>query len=247
MKFLLSGHLVLLLICLLPLTAQSQTSDGERKQKLDQDPTKVITKFGISYSDDFAVSGSFAFDPVRKINFRLKEGLDEWRIGGSWLFSFGIVNINFGKNEFDGGGTQTNYSIGTFAPLSKFGIAPWDIQMFPMAGYTYNEGEIPCDIENGQKCKNLDPKAGDDLILGSNESHSGYLGLMGLKQISDRWTAIAVLNGSLGTNDYSGLMAGTGLALQATKRQSFNLIGIYIDNSYGQESKAVVAYSYQFN
>ncbi len=69
--------------------------------------TEVITKFGISYSNDLAVSGSFAFDPVREINLRLHEGLDEWRIGGSWLFRFDIINVNFGRNEFDdGGGTD---------------------------------------------------------------------------------------------------------------------------------------------
>lgn len=207
----------------------------------------MITKFGIYYSNDLAVSGSFAFDPIRKVNFRLHEGLDEWRIGGSWLFRFGIVNVNFGRNEFDDGGTQTNYSIGTFAPLSKFGVVPWGIQMFPMAGYTYNDGDIPSNIQTEPACKNLESEADEDLILVSNETHSGYLGLLSLKQISDRWTAIAVLNGSIGTNDYSGIMAGGGVALQATKRQSVNLMGIYADNSYGQESKAIVAYNYQFN
>ena len=236
----------ILLICFFPSTIQCRTSDKER-QKLDQDPTKVITKFGISYSDDFSISGSFAFDPVRKINVRLNEGLEEWRIGGSWLFKFGIVNVNFGQNQLDDGGSQTNYSIGTFAPLSKFGFAPWDIQIFPMAGYTYNDGEIPCDEESEPACENLDPKSGDDFIMVSYESHSAYLGLFNLKKLSERWTAMAILNGSLGTNDYSGVFASGGVACQLTKRQSVKVLGVYIDNSYGQEGKAVLAYSYQFN
>lgn len=235
-----------LLICFLPLAGQGRTSD-EEKQKLDQDPTKVITKFGVSYSDELSVKGSFAFDPVRKINIRVNEGLKEWRIGGSWLFNFGIVNINFGKNDFDDGGAQTNYSIGTSVPLSKFGIAPWGIQIFPVAGYTYNDGNIPCDKEGDPACKNLDPKTGEDFLLVPYDSHSGYVGIFNLKKLSERWTAMAVLNGSMGTNDYSGLLAGGGFACQLTKRQSINLIGIYIDNSYGQEGKAIFAYSYQLN
>ena len=235
-----------LLICFLPLAGQSRTSD-EEKQKLDQDPTKVITKSGVSYSNELAVTGSFAFDPVRKINIRLNEGLDEWRIGGSWLFRFGIVNINFGKNEFDEGGSQTNYSIGTSVPLSKFGIAPWGIQIFPTAGYTYNDGDIPCDIESEPACKNVESKAGEDFLLVPYDSHSAYVGLFSLKKVSERWTAMAVLNGSMGTNDYSGLLAGGGFACQLTKRQSINLMGVYTDSSYGQEGKAIFAYSYQFN
>ncbi len=116
-----------------------------------------------------------------------------------------------------------------------------------MVGYIYNDGDIPCDIETELACKNLKPEADGDLILVSNESHSGYLGLLTLKQILDSSTAMAVLNASVGTNDFSGVMDGGGLAWQATKRQSINLMGMYIDNSYGQEFKAIVAYSYQFN
>ena len=78
--------------------------------------------------------------------------------------------------------------------------------MFPMAGYTYNDGDIPCDIESEPECKNLKAEADEDLILISNESHSAFLGLFSLKQISDHWTAIAVLNGSIGTNDCSGYL-----------------------------------------
>jgi len=236
----------ILLICFFPSAIQCRASDEER-QKLDQDPTKVISKFGISYSDELSISGSFAFDPVRKINIRLSEGFEEWRIGGSWLFKFGIVNVNFGENQLDDGGSQTNYSIGTFAPLSKFGFAPWDIQIFPMAGYTYNDGDIPCDREGEPACENLEPKSSEDSLTVSYESHSAYLGLFNLKKISERWTAIAILNGSIGTNDYSGVFASGGLACQLTKRQSIKLLGVYIDNSYGQEGKAILAYSYQFN
>ena len=239
------SFLISIIICFIPNISQSRTSD-EEKQKLDQDPTKVISKFGLSYSGEFAVTGSFAFDPVRKINARINEGMGEWRLGGSWLFDFGIVNIGLGKNEFDAGGSQSSYSIGTFIPLSAFDISPWDIQIFPMAGYTYNDGDIPCD-SNNLACEDLKPKTGDDFILVSHESHSGYLGLFNLKKLTDNWSAMAVFNGSIGTNDYSGVMAGGGVAWQVSKRQSVSLMGVYVDNSYGQESKAIFSYSFQLN
>jgi len=237
----------LLFANLIPATAGYSRTSDEEKQKLDQDPTKVITKFGIAYGDAFSVSASFAFDPVRKINVRLNEDLGEWRAGGSWLFPFGIVNVNVGRNEFDHGGSQNNYSIGTFIPLSTFGIAPWGIQIFPTAGYTYNDGDIPCDTSTNPSCQALDPEIDEDYVLVAAESHSGYLGMFGLKQVSERWTAISVLNGSIGTNDYQGMIIGAGMACQITKRQSVKMIGGYIDNSYGSEGKLVVGYSYQLN
>ncbi len=235
-----------LIMYLLPVTTQGRTSE-EEKQKLDQDPTKVITRFGLSYSDSLSVSASFAFDPVRKINIRLDEDLDEWRLGGSWLFNFGIVNVNFGRNEFDHGGSQNNYSIGTFMPLSKFGISPWGVQLFPAAGYTYNDGDIPCDTDTDAACRDLEPQVDDRFALVANESHSGYLGVFSLKRISEHWTAMTILNGSIGTNDYSGYFVGAGMACQLTGRQSLRLMTGYIDNTYGSEAKLIVGYSYQFN
>ncbi|MCP5922174.1 hypothetical protein NL350_27915, partial [Klebsiella pneumoniae] len=84
---------------------------------------------------------SLALDPARKLNARINSDASEWRVGGSWLFPIGIFNFNIGKNDFSNGASQTNYSVGTFLPLSYFGIEPAGFQIFPMAGYTYNTGE----------------------------------------------------------------------------------------------------------
>ncbi|WP_220272508.1 hypothetical protein [Alteromonas aestuariivivens] len=140
-----------LLLGIIPAVAMSQAGNvKDNRDKLADDPTKVITKVGVSYADNFdfddsnvSVSGSFAFDQARKINLRVNSDASEWRVGGSWLFPLTIINFNFGKNQYVNGANQTNYSIGTFMPLSYFGFVPGGFQIFPMAGYTYNDGEYP--------------------------------------------------------------------------------------------------------
>ncbi|WP_433977364.1 hypothetical protein [Erwinia sp. E_sp_B01_9] len=150
--------LSLLLLLTGQVLAQSGQVKGE-KEKLDDDPTKVTTKVGASWSDNYdlddsnlSFSGSVALDAARKLNARINSDASEWRIGGSWLFPVGIVNFNFGKNEYTNGASQTNYSVGTFIPLSYFGIEPAGFQLFPMAGYTYNTGEtLGCKTDGNSK------------------------------------------------------------------------------------------------
>ena len=160
----------------------------------------------------------------------------------------GIFNFDSGRNEFESGAEQTNYSIGTFLPLLKFGFAPLGIQLFPNAGYTYNDGEIPCDTtDENNDCQDLEPNLDERFVLIAHESHSGYLGMFGLRQLSTKWSALGSFGGSLGTDDYSGYWLAGGVAYQLTKRQSIKCVAHHVDNSYGQEQKVGLAYSYQFN
>lgn len=53
-------------------------------EKLADDPTRVVTELGITYSDNYdtnydswSLTGSIAFDPVRKINIRLNDDQSE--------------------------------------------------------------------------------------------------------------------------------------------------------------------------
>ncbi|MFT6690243.1 MAG: hypothetical protein ACJAXH_000754, partial [Colwellia sp.] len=47
------------------------TVANETTEKKNQnDPTKVLTKIGLSYTDDLSILGSLALDKVRKINAR---------------------------------------------------------------------------------------------------------------------------------------------------------------------------------
>ena len=239
------------LLCLLLASATpypALAKDESQKSKSDQDPTKIITKFGVSYgSEVFQFSGSFAFDPVRKIYFQVNDEFDVGRIGGSWLFDIGIVNFNIGTNVLDSGAEQTTYSIGTFVPLSSFGFKPLDIQFFVMGGYSYNDGEIPCEnVAEGESC-NQTPEVDNELIMVATENHSGYLGSFMLKQFTEKWTALGAIGGSVGSDDYSGYWFGAGAAYQVTGRQSLRLMGHYMDNSYGSEQEASLGYSYQLN
>ena len=107
----------------------------KEKNKLAEDPTKVVTQVGASYGGDkLKFSGSLSLGAVNKINASVDADGEEWRLGGSWLFDVGIVNVNFGKKEFDDGSSQNNYSIGTFMPLSYFGFTPWGTRFLSWEG-----------------------------------------------------------------------------------------------------------------
>jgi len=208
-------------------------------EKLPEDPTKIVTKLGFSYTDEPSLSGSIGLDETRKINARINEDASEWRLGGSWLFKKGIVNFNFSESEFDTGASQTSYSVGTFIPLSIFGITPGGWQIFPMGGYSYNDGEIISD--------NLNSDVEFDYVLVPATSHGIYLGAFGLKPLSEQWTLIGFGGGSVGSDDYSGYWAGAGIGYRINGNHSVNLFGVYSDNSFGQDDKVGVSYTYEFN
>lgn len=206
-------------------------------EKHHEDPTKIITKAGISYSEGLKLSGSLGLDDARKINGSINADGDEWRLGGSWLFPVGIVNFNFSRAEYEPEGHRNNYSIGTFVPLSYFDIAPMGWQIFPMAGYNYNDGEIAhfddANIEN-------------DYVMLPASSHGGYIGVFTLKPLSDKWTLMAFGGGSMGSDDYSGYWTGAGLSHKLTHTQSFNFYGVLAEDDYGENNRLGISYTYEF-
>ncbi len=252
---------------ILASSAQAAPSSDikDNKSKLADDPTKVVTKVGVSYANNYdfddtnvSLSGSLAFDPVRKINFRLNDDASEWRIGGSWLFPVGILNFNFGKNEYTNGATQTNYSVGTFIPLSVFGVEPLGIQLFPMAGYTYNDGESPrCDGvgECAEPGFVGTPSAETGFTMVESAGSSGYVGAFGLKPITKTVTMMGFAAGTYGSaNDegenYKGFFMGAGISYLANKKNSFSLMTFLMDNNtYLDEpdERVIASYTYQFN
>lgn len=226
--------------------------DGERekeKNKLAEDPTKVVTQVGASYGGDkLKFSGSLSLGAVNKINASVDADGEEWRLGGSWLFDVGIVNVNFGKKEFDDGSSQNNYSIGTFMPLSYFGFTPWGTQVFIMGGYTYNDGEVVCYSNEECGTDNVDfNDLADGIMYVPNSSSSGYLGTFALKPLTDKWRLLGVAAGSLGSNDYHGYIFALGTGYSITKRQSVAAYGFVQDNSYGHDEQLGIVYKYQFN
>lgn len=226
--------------------ASGSARDIKESDKLADDPTKVVTQLGASYTDEFKVSGSIGMGPVSKLNASINKDASEWRLGGSWLFDFGIVNFNFSKKQFDHDANQTSYNIGTFIPLSAFGFAPAGWQIFPMGGLSYNEGDIACEV-GSQGCGDVDLNTDSAFVLMPNTSKGGYLGVFTLKPLSLKWTLIAFGTGSAGSDDYHGYSAGLGMGYKFTERQSVSTYAHLSDNSYGEDQQLGIAYRYQFN
>jgi len=254
MKIKLAACALLLPALLLPSIAFA-TSDQKSQEddKLADDPTKITTKIGVSYSNDYDLDdgsatfkGSLAFGPVSKINVQINDDASDWRVGGSWLFDAGIVNFNIGKREFETGAEQTNYSVGTFVPLSSFGFAPLGMQIFPMAGYTYNDGEVACEIASNQcASESIISPINSDFVLVSSESHTAYAGAFVLKPLVENVTLIMVGAGSAGSNDYSGYFAAIGLGVTFLEQHSVSAFTVKQDNSYGEDTFFGVSYNYE--
>ncbi len=213
-------------------------SDQKTEEKHHEDPTKVITKLGIGYSDDFTLSGSIALDGARKINGNINKDASEWRLGGSWLFEFGIINFSLGRSEYDNGGQKENFSIGTFLPLNALGIDTGKWMVFPMAGINHNR------IENFVE---EEPKSLYELVMYQNTNNGGYLGAMTLRPLTKYWTVMGFAGGGLGSDDYSNVWAGAGVSYKINENQSFNMFGFLADDSFGSTSKLTMNYTYEFN
>ncbi|MFQ3266728.1 MAG: hypothetical protein ACI9VO_000247 [Colwellia sp.] len=171
------------------------TVANETTEKKNQnDPTKVLTKIGLSYTDDLSILGSLALDKVRKINARTNFDANEWRLGGSWLFNFGILNLSLSRSEYDNDGHKNNYAVGTFRPLSMLGVDIGKWIVFPMAGFNHNTGEIVVTDETTLE---------NSIVMQQNTSNVRYIGAKVLWPITEHSTLLAFSGGGLGSNDYS--------------------------------------------
>jgi len=243
-----------LLILLTPIFSfASSDKSTEAKKKLSEDPTKVTTTLGVRYGNNyslddsgFTLSGSLALDPARKINVSVNEDGSEWRVGGSWLFDLGIVNFNFGRRDFSTGAVQDNYSIGTFLPLSYLGFEPYGIQIFPMAGYSYIDGEQICEVSSNICPNDNRPTLDPNFVLVNSSAHSGYIGAFALKPLAESLTLIMMSGGALGSNNYSGYWFGGGIGYTLLEKHSINAFTYKMDNSYGSDTAFSVSYSYEF-
>lgn len=228
-------------ISILSLTAlMIITTTVKAEEKNQEDPTKIVTKLGVAYVDEtFGVSGSVGLSDSKKINARVSDKGDEYRIGGSWLFDIGIVNFNYSKTTYNDTDYKHNYSIGTFVPLSVFGIEPMGVKIFPMAGYSYNDGEIQVEDKKTASV--------EDFAITSVSNNGGYLGVFALKQLSENFTLMGFGGGSKGSDDYSGSWAGVGLSYKYNKENSFKTFATTVDDDFGSENKLGFVYTYEFN
>lgn len=216
------------------LTFNSLPLLAEPAEKLADDPTKVITKAGIRYDGNASINGSLALGPVSKINVNISE-TEEWSIGGSYLFKFGIINATGSLKKFPNGASQNQYTIGSFVPLSALGIKPANWQLFPAFGYSYSEGNFAVydtDIH--------------DFIFVPTSANSAYLGMLGLKPFNEKWTFLGGIVGAKGSNSYSGYSIGAGVTYKLTSKDSLSVFGSYIDNSFGTREVSGISYKHEF-
>jgi hypothetical protein len=203
-------------------------------EKAAEDPTKIATKVGLIYSDEFAVAGSLAFGPVTKVNARISES-GQWALGGSYLFPFAIVTFSAGRNELDSGVTQTHYSLGGFMPITAMGLKTGRWQLFVPFGYTRNNGQITV----------ADAELGQSMTLEAS-NNSGYVGLFALRPLSERLTLMGGGLFSRGSDDFSGTALGVGLSMHLSPDDTIGLSAYAIDNSFGSEAKAGISYRHEF-
>ncbi|WP_204114321.1 hypothetical protein [Shimia biformata] len=219
---------------LMALTVAAPAAYAEEREKLAEDPTKIVTKLGLRLTDTATVSGSIAFGPVSKINASYSE-TGEWSLGASYLFPFGIVNFAASQRDLNSGVQQTSYSLGGFAPLAQFGIQPGNWQMFAAFGANYTEGTV--ELEHGIVTS---------LEEISVSSKGGYAGVMALLPLSDRWTLRGVAVVSAGSKDYRGYSLGGGVSFAATKRDTFSIFANYSDSNLGQRDVVGISYLREF-
>ncbi|MBU2869082.1 hypothetical protein [Colwellia sp. E2M01] len=226
---------------LLPLALTSSLSfaaELTKPEKDPNDPTKVITKIGLGYTEDLTISGSLALDATRKLNAKTNFDASEWRLGGSWLFDFGIINFAVSRSEYDEGGYKNNYSLGTFLPLNVLGVDTGKWMVFPMAGFNHNTGETVTPTESDT--------LQDSIVMQQNTSNGGYLGAFTIRPINEHWTALAFAGGGMGSNDYSNVWGGGGISYKLNSQNSFNLFAFISDDNFGQINKVGFSYTYEF-
>ncbi|WP_234494169.1 hypothetical protein [Vibrio maritimus] len=213
------------------------TTGVSADEKHHEDPTKIVTKIGVGYSDTASLSGSIGLDEVRMLNGRVND-TGEWRIGGSWLFDLGILNFNFSRTDYENDSYRNNYSIGTYVPLSSFDIAPAGWMLFPMAGYSYNDGEMAVPSDNDLE---------DEYVLMRSKAHGVYLGMFGVRPIADTdWSVLAVAGGAVGSENYTSYWGGLGMSYKINKNASFNLFAFLSEDDFGNNNKIGGSFSYQF-
>ncbi|SNS45690.1 hypothetical protein SAMN06295912_1076 [Sphingomonas laterariae] len=205
-----------------------------QKEKAAEDPTKIATKAGVSYSDELSVSGSVAFGAKFKVNGRVSES-GQWSIGASYLFPVAILTFSAARIELDSGVEQTRYSLGGFVPLTELGLDTGKWRLFVPFGYSHTNGKQPS--------IDIDQNEGFPTEMSSS---SGYVGLFSIRPLNEHITLLAGGNVTNGTNDFSGYSVGGGLSYHLSGRDTVGLSGNYIDNSFGQRKRVSVSYRHEF-
>ncbi|MBT0668174.1 hypothetical protein HT136_07325 [Novosphingobium profundi] len=214
--------------------SEPSSEQAAERGKAAEDPTKIATKAGVSYSDELSASGSVAVGPKFKFNGRIAKS-GQWSAGASYLFPVAILTLTAGRSELDTGVKQTRLSVGGFVPLSQLGLKTGRWQFFAPFGYSHTKSE--------QAVTDLDMQDGIPVSISSD---SVYVGLFTIRPLSTRLTLLAGANYTRGSHDYSGIAAAGGLSYHLTGRDTVSVRGSYVHNSFGQKQRIGIAYQHEF-
>ncbi|WP_083699802.1 hypothetical protein [Shewanella sp. UCD-KL12] len=203
------------------LSAQESEATEEELSVEDEkhidDPTRILTRFGVGYDGQLTFNGTLGLDETRMLRVQVNEDASEWQLGGSWLFDKGIVNVFMNGHE-----ERNTYSIGTFVPLNKLGFDTGKWQVFPMAGANFVEGK-----------------------KGNSNSTGAYVGGFVIRPIDEHWSVLGYSGVSVGSSDYLGVWGGVGGSYKITSKQSIRLMASYSEDSYRTDNKLSISYSYE--
>lgn len=187
-------------------------------EKHHEDPTKIITRLGAGYDGEMQLGGSIGLDKTRQLRAKTTLDGDEWSVGGSWLFEKGIVNLYVNSDEH-----RNSYNIGTYLPLSEFGVDTGKWMVFPMGGASV-----------------LNPKSDGD------NSYGGYIGAFAIRPISDRLSAVTYLGSTAGSNSYYGYWGGAGLSYLIKPKHSLRSTLRFKNDDYDSDMSVSIAYTIEF-
>ncbi|WP_117232707.1 hypothetical protein [Vibrio maerlii] len=206
-------------IIILAVLGFANLAKAEEKNAFD--PTNIETKISANYDfsqEQFGTRIEVATSATNKLFGSYAED-GSWSAGGGYLTDYGIIDVYMSGDD-----VSTGYNIGTYVPLSSFGVDTGKWMLFPMAGLNYTQYDDSLDME---------------------DSYGGYGGLFALRPINDKLTFISYGGGMYGTN-HESLFVGAGVGY--VLNDSFNLATLvkYEDTTTGDETNVLLNATYKF-
>lgn len=212
------------------------------KEKNPYDPTKIVSELNLGYSNDFHVSGSYAVTDDTMVTLGMSDNLNEWVLGSSLTVGGAIYSLNYYYEEFEDYKDSNMHSISleTYYALTDQRIKPFGIELFPYLGTYYTSGD---DYQNKQ---DLTPEFNNYVPMRSDDI-GAYLGLYGLKEITNRFTVFAFGSYSSDFSDYDGYYYGGGLGYEFSDHHIIKGYAIVEDDSYASGDNFGFTYTYEFD
>lgn len=197
---------ILLTVVIIFFFNHSVMAEQEKKKNFF-DPTNIDTRIGAQYTDKgFGASGSIAWSETGKVNVSATEG-GSWTLGGSWGTDWGLIDYYVSSDE-----DRTGYYLGTYVPLSTFGVDTGKLMVFPFAGANYTTFEEP-------------------QVSGATDSYGAYAGVLALYPVNEQVTAGIYSFYAYGT-EYTNALAAAFVGYNFTENLALKTMAGYSDDNY---------------